>query len=202
MENKTDIIARVKSPARGGHLRTGNGFSREEIKSAGKDIHQLRTLNINIDYFRKSVHSENIEKLKKLKILKIPDKVTKKKPFVKKEKKTTPFKPRKEKSLQQPSKIQEKTTKIPLSKEKPKSKRKEKVKPIEAKKIKAEVEGTPLTELGGLGAAIAKKFSDLGVSTIEELCKENPEELAALVKGVSVVRINKWIEEGKELIKN
>ncbi len=198
MENKTDIIARVKSPARGGRLRTGSGFSRDEIKGAGKDIHQLRTLNIRIDYFRKSVYSENIEKLKKLKI---PDKVSKKnKTFVKKEKKTTPFKPRKEKSLQQPSKIQEKTTKIPLSTKKPKSKRKEKVKSVEAKKIKAKAEGTPLTELGGLGAAIAKKFNDLGVNTIEELCKENSEELATLIKGVSVDRINKWVEEGKELI--
>ena len=197
MENKTDIIARVKSPARGGDLRTGNGFSREEIKSAGKDIHQLRTLNITIDYFRKSVYSENIEKLKKLKI---PDKVTKKKPFVKKEKKTTPFKPIKERPKVKPKKIIKEAPKVPAVKKKVETVKKEKTKPIKKEKVKIEEVGIPLTKLSGLGIAIAKKFNKLGVSTIEELCKENSEELAALVKGVSVDRINKWIEEGKELI--
>ena len=196
MENKTDIIAHVKSPARGGHLRIGSGFSREEIKGAGKDIHQLRTLNIGIDYFRKSVYSENIEKLKKLKI---PDKVTKKKPIVKKEKKTTPFKPIKEPKIK-PKKIIKEAPKVPAVKKKVEAVKKEKTKPVKKEKVKIEEVGVPLTKLSGLGAAIAKKFNKLGVSTIEELCKENSEELAALVKGVSVDRINKWIEEGKELI--
>jgi hypothetical protein len=52
-----------------------------------------------------------------------------------------------------------------------------------------------------LGAATAKKFIELGVDTVETLCKEDPEELAQLIKGVSAERLKKWIEEGKEIIK-
>ena len=62
------------------------------------------------------------------------------------------------------------------------------------------VTGIPLTELSGLGAATAKKFIELGVTDVEALCKEQPEELALLIKGVSVDRLKKWIEEGKGLI--
>ncbi|MFW9874446.1 MAG: helix-hairpin-helix domain-containing protein, partial [Candidatus Thorarchaeota archaeon] len=57
------------------------------------------------------------------------------------------------------------------------------------------------TDLPGLGTATAKKFSELGVNTIEDLCEESPDELSALIKGVSADRLKVWIEEGKKMIK-
>ena len=63
-----------------------------------------------------------------------------------------------------------------------------------------EVEQIPLTKLSGLGPATAKKFKDVGVNSVEQLCEEVPEELAHLIPGCSEERITKWVEEGKELI--
>ncbi|MFX1353945.1 MAG: helix-hairpin-helix domain-containing protein, partial [Promethearchaeota archaeon] len=62
------------------------------------------------------------------------------------------------------------------------------------------IEGIPLTALSGLGPSTEKKFIELGVNSVEDLIKENPEELSVLIKGVSEERIQKWIEEGKSLI--
>ncbi|MFX0008578.1 MAG: helix-hairpin-helix domain-containing protein, partial [Candidatus Hermodarchaeota archaeon] len=80
---------------------------------------------------------------------------------------------------------------------------KEKAKPIKKEKLEKvpEPTGIPLTELSGLGSATANKFIELGVNTVEDLVKENADELAAIIKGVSLERIIKWIEEGKTLIK-
>ena len=69
---------------------------------------------------------------------------------------------------------------------------------VEEKEIKSE--GLPLTELPGLGKATAKKFNDIGVNTVEELCEEDPAELATLIEVFSVERIQKWVEEGKKLL--
>lgn len=197
MEIKQKPIADVKSPSKKKHLREGSGFSLNEIKKAGKSINLLKELNIKIDYFRNSVHSENIEKLKAIEIPKKKGK--KREPFVKKEKKKTPFKPISEKrKVKKPQK-----PKVPPVKAIPKPKKKEKVKPIKIETIKEVTTptGIPITELPGLGATTAKKFYELGVNTVEELVKENPEELATLIKGVSLERLIKWIEDGKELIK-
>ena len=199
MNSNTEFIATVKSPAKDAHWRRANGFSLKEIKESGKNINQLRDMKIKIDYFRKSAYPENIETLKKIKIPK--KEVEKRKPFVQKEKERTPFAPKKEKPKVVPKKIVKKTTKAPIAKEKPKSIKKEKLKPVKAEKIKVEAKGTPLTDLPGLGVATAKKFIELGVDTVEELCKENPDELATLIKGVSADRLKDWIEYGKDLIK-
>lgn len=198
MERKIKAVAITKSPAKDAHLREGKGFSLKEIKEAGKDVKLLKELKIQIDYFRKSAHLENVEKLKKIKVEK--KKIKKREAFVKKEKKKTQFKPKKEKPKVEPSKIVKKEPKKPEIKAKAKPK-KEKVKPVKIEKVKVEVEGTALTKLTGLGAATAKKFVELGVNSIEELCNENAEELASLIKGVSIDRLKKWIEEGKELTK-
>jgi predicted RecB family nuclease len=56
-----------------------------------------------------------------------------------------------------------------------------------------------LTSLSWLGPATAKKFEELGVSCVEELVKEDPAELAKLIKGVSEERVINWIIECKEL---
>ena len=180
----------VISPAKDAHKRKAKGFSLGEIKEAGKTIELLRKLNVDIDYFRKSKHESNVEELRKLKDTK--KKAKKKKPFVAKEKKRTPFKPKASKPEKKPVKA---VKKAPATK-------KERVKK-EPKAIKKELpkaETTALTSLSGLGPATAKKFEELGVSCAEELVKEDPAELAKLIKGVSEVRIKNWISECKELL--
>ncbi|MFX0104802.1 MAG: ribosomal protein L13e [Candidatus Hodarchaeota archaeon] len=195
MESKQKPVALVKSPAKDAHLREGKGFSLNEIKQAGKTPKLLEDLNISIDYFRKSVYIENIEKLKSIEI---PKKKSKKRePFVKKEKKKTPFKP----TIEKPKVKRVVKPKAPPTKPVPKPKKKEKIKPVAIEKVKVDIAGTPLTELSGLGVTTAKKFMELGVNNIEELCKEKPEELAPLIKGVSIQRLQDWIEEGKNLTK-
>jgi predicted flap endonuclease-1-like 5' DNA nuclease len=194
METKPKIIASVKSPSKDAHIRKGTGFSISEIKQAGRNLDIIKEMNIKIDYFRKSTHQENIEKLKSLEIIKKKGK--KKEPFVKKEKKRTEFKPKTAK------KVVKKPKEAPV-KPTPKPKKKEKAKPIKKEKLEKipEPSGIPLTELSGLGAATAKKFIELGVNTVEDLVKENADELAAIIKGVSLERLIKWIEEAKTLIK-
>ena len=201
MESKPSLTALVKSPSKDGHIRESHGFSLKEIKEAGKSIDLLKNSKIKIDYFRKSVHSENIKILKALEFSSKGKK--KKKPFIKKEKKRTPFKSQEEKIKKKPDRTTVKSVSKLEKKVKAKPVKKEKVKTTKVEKIEEmpiSATGKPLTELSGLGAATAKKFIELGVTDIEALCKEQPEELALLIKGVSVDRLKKWIEEGKELI--
>ncbi|MFX1315550.1 MAG: helix-hairpin-helix domain-containing protein [Promethearchaeota archaeon] len=196
MESKQKLIVMVKSPAKDAHLREGNGFSLKEIKESGKTTTLLEQLNIKIDYFRKSSYSENIKKLKSIEVPK--KKRAKREPFVKKEKKRTPFKPKEEKPRIKRAPKPKVTAKKPV---KPKPKVVKKEKPIIKEKAIVEEFGTPLTNLSGLGAATAKKFIELGVNSMESLIKENPEELALLIKGVSEERLKKWIEEANEILK-
>ncbi|MFX1363908.1 MAG: helix-hairpin-helix domain-containing protein [Promethearchaeota archaeon] len=199
MEKEPSLIALVNSPAKDAHKRNGSGFSLKEIKDAGKNVQSLMKLNIKIDYFRKSAYATNIETLKSLKIP--TEKSKKKKPFVMKEKKKTPFKPKVKKPKTVTKKPIEKKSKITTAKFTTKPKMKEEKKPPKLEKISSGPVGTPLTELSGLGGATAKKFIELGVNNVEDLCKENPEELATLIKGVSLDRLKKWIDEGNKLIK-
>ena len=203
MENNKNIVAVVISPAKDAHKREAKGFSLSEIKEAGKTPEVLRALNINVDYFRNSKHDLNIEQLKKLKT--VSKKVKKKKPYVFKEKKRTPFKPKVEKVRKKPAKVEKTEQKPKITKKAPPPKKEvEKVAVTPTKKEKKEKlksEKTKLTSLTGLGPAAAKKLEELGVSCVEELIKENPGELAALIKGLSEERISKWCDEGKEMLK-
>jgi large subunit ribosomal protein L13e len=192
MESKEKIIAKVKSPSKDAHIREGKGFSLKEIEKAGKSVQLLEDLNIKIDFLRKSSHPKNIEILKKVEIPKKKGK--KREPFVKKEKKRTPFKPKVKKPIKPKT-----PPKKPTAKEKPKPVKKEK--PVKKQIEVKEEKGTDLTELPGLGDTTAQKFFELGVNNLEELVKENPEELAMLISGVSLKRLKKWIEEAKSLIK-
>ena len=219
-------IANVKSSSRSNYYksRKGSGFSLSEIKKAGKSVYLLKDLGIKIDYLRKSTHDFNVEKLKSLKS--IEKKTKKRDSFVKKEKKRTPFKPEPPKKKRK--KPVKKTA--PKKKPTPKPRKKEMIPPkevikkekVEEKKlgkedIKIELEdvqkvsrkttkkekkkgGTPLTQLTGLGITTAKKFESVGVSSIEKLLQEDPEELAKLIKGASAVRIETWIKEGKKIL--
>ena len=193
MEPKNTIKARVISPAKDRQKRVAKGFSLLEIKESGKSIEDLRENNLNIDYFRRSSHKENIEHLKNLK----PSSKTKKKrePFTFKEKKRTSFKA----AVEKPEISLEKPTKSPKVKEAKAKPKKEKAKRA-VKKEEAAQKGTPLSSLSGLGPATVSKFKELGVETVEQLIEEDPDELAALIKGVSKDRIKKWIEEGKGLL--
>ena len=199
MEKREILIPIIKSPAKDAHLREGRGFSLSEIKSAGYDLQTVKTLEIKIDYHRKSVHEKNVELLKSLKL---PDKKGKKRePFVAKEKKRTGYKPKSKKVKKKVQPKKEEEIVKPKTKEKIGKPKKEKVpkKPVKEEETTPQ-EGIPLTELQGLGPATAKKLSELGVISVEKLVKESPEELALLVKGCSEDRLKKWIEEGKDLI--
>ena len=200
MESDKSINAFVPTPAKDAHIRTAKGFSLSEIKESGHSIEDLKNMNLKIDYFRKSKHDSNIAELKNLKIEKKSGK--KREPFKLKEKKTTAYKPKKEKPAVKP-KLVEKEEK-PKVKVKPIPVKKEKEKPVKKsipKAKPAKEETTPLTKLSGLGPATVSKFEQLGVSCAEDLVKEDAKELASLIKGVSEERIIKWKQECEELLK-
>ncbi|MBN1216101.1 MAG: hypothetical protein JXA99_11760 [Candidatus Lokiarchaeota archaeon] len=195
------IVSLVKSPAKTHHLRKGNGFSKAEIKKAGKSIQLLKELNVKIDYNRKSAYEANINLLKGLKSEKKSNQ--KREPFVKKEKKKTPFQPKDSKSKRKT--VKKTPVKKQVSKPIPKKIIIKEKKPVQKKILqkipKPEISGIPLTNLSGLGPKTSEKFNEVGVNSVEDLLKENPEELATLVKGCSIESINKWVEEAKELVK-
>ncbi|MHA1460920.1 MAG: helix-hairpin-helix domain-containing protein [Promethearchaeota archaeon] len=207
MENYKNTVAIVISPAKDAHKREAKGFSLSEIKEAGKTPELLRALNVSVDYFRRSTHVDNVEQLKKLKP--VGKKGKKKKPYVFKEKKRTPFKPKVEKKVRKkPVKVEKTEIKLKITKKAPPPKKEideVELKPVKKekkeKKEKLKSEKTKLTSLSGLGPSAAKKLEAIGVSCVEELIKENPGELAPLIKGISEERISKWCEEGKELLK-
>jgi len=214
---ETEIVALIKSPDKSNnyHQRKGDGFSLKEIKEAGKTVQLLKELNIKIDYLRRSAHEINITTLK---TLEAPEKKGKKRtPFVRKEKKRTAFKPKKKKKKEKPSKVKETIPEKPIpkksiTKEKAPLKKKAEVekkssakveaieKAIEKPKPASEEEGMPLVKLSGLGVTTAKKFENLGVTSIESLIKEDSTELAKLIKGCSDVKIATWQKEGKKLL--
>lgn len=196
MESKDALKSIVKSPARDAHLKEGQGFSLLEIDASGHSLELIKKLNIKIDYFRNSSHDNNVNLLKSIKITTSKDK--KREPFVQKEKKKTPFKPKTKKTQKKPTPAKKVTEKITEVKPKEKPKKVIKEQPEKIKSI--ETDNIPLTTLSGLGPTTASKFNDIGVTCVEDLLKENPEELASLIKGCSEEKISKWIEEGKELI--
>ncbi|MEJ2294387.1 MAG: ribosomal protein L13e [Candidatus Lokiarchaeota archaeon] len=195
MQKSTEVNATVRSPSRGMKFRKGRGFSLSEIKQAGKSVQELKNMKISIDFLRKSVHKENIEILKNLKVSQTNTK--KREPFTPKERRRTEFKPKGKKRTIKKDKTS--VLEKPAAVVKPA--------PIKEKPKEAVVESKatpkgrlPLTELSGLGPATEQKFVELGVNSVEELLLEDPGELGQLIKGCSEDRIKKWIEEGKELI--
>ena len=199
MEKREILNPIVKSPAKDAHLREGSGFSLAEIKSAGYELQTFKKLNIKIDYYRRSIHEKNVDLLKSLEISKRKGK--KREPFVAKEKKRTGYKPKSKKVEKKVAPNRKEEIVEPKKKEKIAKPKKEKVTKISVKEEElAPQEGIPLTELQGLGPATAKKLNEIGVSSVEKLVKESPEEIALLVKGCSEDRLKKWIEEGKDLI--
>jgi len=50
--------------------KLGTGWSEGEIRSAGLTRKQLRKLHLRIDKFRRTVHQDNVEILKKIRLIK------------------------------------------------------------------------------------------------------------------------------------
>jgi predicted flap endonuclease-1-like 5' DNA nuclease len=195
METKNALKPMVKSPSKDAHLKAGKGFSLSEIEASGHSISVIKKLKIKIDYFRNSSHEDNISLLKSINI---PASKDKREPFVQKEKKRTPFKPEIKKIKKKPTSAPKKSeTKSKVIKE---EKPQKEIKKQETKLKPIETDATPLVKLSGLGPARAAKFNEIGVNCVEDLLKENPQELASLIKGCSEEKIIKWIEEGKNLI--
>ncbi len=152
------------------------------------------------------MHNENVEILQTLKEPKKKGKP--RKPFTPKEKKIK-SKPFKIKKKMMPTKVEKPSEKAPAKKKPVKKEvvKKETIKkPIVKKpKAKAEIEAPSdellITKLNGMGPATAKKFEEIGVTTIKQLIGEDPTELSMLVKGASEERIKRWVEEGKKLLK-
>ncbi|MBD3194267.1 MAG: hypothetical protein GF317_04375 [Candidatus Lokiarchaeota archaeon] len=191
MEEK--VFAQVQSPAKDHHLRQGEGFSLSEIQESDHSISNLKDLGINIDYNRRSRYDFNIEKLKELEI---PEKkTTPREPFVKKQKKRTPFIPREAKpEKKKEEQLEEELVKTPKKKKPTKEKQKpDKISKKEQKEI-------PLTKLSRLGPKTEEKFSELGVTSVQKLIGEDPSELGTLIDGCSEKSVKKWIDEGKEML--
>ncbi|MBD3215289.1 MAG: hypothetical protein GF311_21960 [Candidatus Lokiarchaeota archaeon] len=193
-----EVISVVQSPARDHHLRTGDGFSLGEIEKSEKTIEQLKDLGIRIDYRRQSAHEINIETLNQLEL---PEKKKEQRaPFVKKEKKRTPFIPLEERKKDEKlEEVEEKIEKKPEKKKvekKPKEVKKPKEKPKKAPKEKT----IPLTKLHRLGPKTEEKFKEIGINSVNDLVKENPDEIGTLVDGCSEDSVRSWIEEGKKLL--
>ena len=85
------------------------------------------------------------------------------------------------------------------SKREPFIKKEERPKKVAKKKV---IKKPPikLTELDKLGPSTEKKMVEIGISDVQALVKEDPKEVASLVKGCSEERVIKWIEEGKKLL--
>lgn len=61
-------------------------------------------------------------------------------------------------------------------------------------------EAVTLTFLPGIGGTLARRLHEVGVSSIDDLCIAEPDEVA-MVRGVSLKRAVKWIEAATEMIK-
>ncbi|TFF85727.1 MAG: hypothetical protein EU518_00610 [Promethearchaeota archaeon] len=187
-----ELVSIVQSPSRDHHLREGGGFSLAEIEKSNKELEQIKDLGIKIDYRRQSAHKLNIEKLNQLEVPK--KEKSKREAFVKKEKKRTPYRPKEKRKKEK--KLEEKkiTPEKKIEKKKVTKKPKEKGKEVSEEKL------IPLTKLHRLGPKTEEKFKEIGVNSVNDLIKENPEDLATLIDGASVDSIEGWIKEAKELL--
>jgi helicase len=61
-------------------------------------------------------------------------------------------------------------------------------------------EAVTLTFLPGVGGTLARRLHEVGISSIDDLCIAEPDEVA-MVRGVSLERAKKWIEGATEMIK-
>lgn len=62
MEEK--VRATVYTPTKKPHSRKGKGFSLGEVREAGLSIHEAKRLGVPIDKRRRTLHPQNVERLK------------------------------------------------------------------------------------------------------------------------------------------
>ena len=115
----------------------------------------------------------------------------KKKPVKKKEPEVPPKEELKEVKKKAPAKPK---------KQKPKeAKKKEAVKPEKEKPKEEKKKALTLLDLEGIGKADLKKFTDLGITKIENLIDEDPMELASIT-GINITNITQWIGDAREYL--
>ena len=59
----------------------------------------------------------------------------------------------------------------------------------------------PLINVKGIGAGTAENLEEHGITSIENLIKSDPEEIASKISGVSSKKVIEWQTSAKELIK-
>ncbi len=112
-------------------------------------------------------------------------------------------KAKKERVIEEPSeKLEEKPVEVPAEKleekpvEKPAKKPKEKVK----EEVKEEKKATPtIKDIPGIGKGDLKELKDLGITTIEQLIKEDATEVASIT-GLEQATIQRWMADARQLI--
>ena len=62
MEEKVEAV--IHAHARRTRLRRGRGFSLGEIRKAGLSLHEAKMLRIPIDKRRRTIHPQNVKRLK------------------------------------------------------------------------------------------------------------------------------------------
>jgi hypothetical protein len=68
-------------------------------------------------------------------------------------------------------------------------------------RLKAVVPATvPLTAIGGIGEARARRLAGIGLDSIEKLADAAPEDVAKALEGVSVEKAAEFIERAKQLL--
>lgn len=207
----------VKSPGNRAGERMGRGFSLTELHKADITINEAKWMLIPIDRRRKTVNEANVNRLKEyLKSIKdileteTEKKVRKPKPKVKPERKKKPKKIRKAEKVERVKEEAKKPAKKPAKKIRRKPEKKPPKKKPRKEEVKAEREigeeeivAEAIEELAilkGLGTAIAKKLTDFGILSLEDLVNMDM-DIIAEETGISTERLKKWVKEAKSYLK-
>ncbi|MFX0096949.1 MAG: ribosomal protein L13e [Candidatus Hodarchaeota archaeon] len=207
----------VKPPRNRVGERLGRGFSLIELEKADVTVNEAKWMLIPIDRRRKTINEVNVRRLKEyLKSIKevleteARKKIEKPKPEPKPKLKKKPKEVKKVKKKEKVKKPEKKPTKKPEKKptKKPEKKptkkkpRKEEARikeTIGEKEIEAEAI-EELTILKGLGTSIAKKLTDFGILSLEDLVNMDM-DIIAEETGISAERLKEWAKEAKGYLK-
>jgi predicted flap endonuclease-1-like 5' DNA nuclease len=71
----------------------------------------------------------------------------------------------------------------------------------ESGEVNDKVSDISLMSVKGIGAGTAESLEEYGITTIENLLKSNPDEIASKISGVSSKKVVEWQTSAKALIK-
>ena len=71
----------------------------------------------------------------------------------------------------------------------------------ESGEVNDKVSDISLMSVKGIGAGTAESLEEQGITTIENLLKSNPDEIASKISGVSSKKVVEWQTSAKTLIK-